>query len=700
MWLVPERLSACSVGARAGDSPQYNIQMPYVTFLLLCAVSHAAPAAPAPLWGFADLHAHLAAHLGFGAGANGEDGILWGKPGLALDNAESTLTTDMPPCPAETHGHDRDLVRQGTRAELLKQLDSSTGWTHSASGSPAFEAWPNARSLDHQQMHILAVRRAYEGGLRLMIATAVDNELLATLWTKIGFNLLGNQMPPPTPNFYYDSARRQIDFISNLAAHNGSWMRVVTTAAEARQAIRENKLAIILGLEMDVLSADQALDLVNNHQVRHIIPIHLANNAFGGTAIAGDLFNSSNQYLTGSFFQAACAPEIAFKLGRPMIMKSSGSVLAPGAVLPFPLEDPAYQKLGYSKCAGGHRNAEGLQPAYNALFDKLMHKGVLIDIAHMSELSAEGAIQLAEAHHYPLMNSHTDFRHACPAGPECGRTERDLKRSDAQRLAALGGVVGFGTATTAEHKLLEAHGNSPLAHFTSSAPEWSRSVHFTGPRASQPISRLWLTVTTGNHALAASSHVSVTIRTHGARQITFANVNEGRGWLSHSTHLVNLPLSLPVRFEDISGLTVQARLEPTLFGSDWNIDSVTLSAAERELDPVGQWLRDYQDALSVMGGRGLALGTDMNGFSPGVPFSAAPVHYPFTVGSNSFRKFRLGTRIYDFQTDGLAHYGMLPDFLEAVAERRDLQPEQALRALYHSAEDVVAMWERAEAANH
>jgi hypothetical protein len=60
-------------------------------------------------------------------------------------------------------------------------------------------------------------------------------------------------------------------------------------------------------------------------------------------------------------------------------------------------------------------------------------------------------------------------------------------------------------------------------------------------------------------------------------------------------------------------------------------------------------------------------------------------------GASALDKFRLGSRVYDFQKDGRAHYGMLPDFVQALSEHVDLQPKPALDALYHSAEDIVEM---------
>ena len=54
----------------------------------------------------------------------------------------------------------------------------------------------------------------------------------------------------------------------------------------------------------------------------------------------------------------------------------------------------------------------------------------------------------------------------------------------------------------------------------------------------------------------------------------------------------------------------------------------------------------------------------------------------------------LGTRQFDINFDGIAHYGMLPDMLQDMKNNgmtaRDFVP------LFRSAEDYVQMWERCQ----
>jgi hypothetical protein len=56
-----------------------------------------------------------------------------------------------------------------------------------------------------------------------------------------------------------------------------------------------------------------------------------------------------------------------------------------------------------------------------------------------------------------------------------------------------------------------------------------------------------------------------------------------------------------------------------------------------------------------------------------------------------------GQRTFDINTDGMAHVGMLPDFLEELKQQgvrpRDLEP------LYNSAEGYITLWGRIESTN-
>lgn len=136
--------------------------------------------------GWADLHAYPAAHLGFG-------GVFHGLPGTELRSSDPLR--DLPECAPDKHaGFDADSVRDEIQKRLLRQIDAITGYRHGQHGPPDYRDWPHALTILHQQMHISMIRRAYLGGMRLMIASVTDNQFL-TFMRSLGFNLGGNSVP-------------------------------------------------------------------------------------------------------------------------------------------------------------------------------------------------------------------------------------------------------------------------------------------------------------------------------------------------------------------------------------------------------------------------------------------------------------------------------------------------------------------------
>ena len=93
---------------------------------------------------------------------------------------------------------------------------------------------------------------------------------------------------------------------------------------------------------------------------------------------------------------------------------------------------------------------------------------------------------------------------------------------------------------------------------------------------------------------------------------------------------------------------------------------------------------------------GFGYGSDVNGFgSQGGPRSDAaenPVTYPFTgFGGTTIHQQRSGERVYDINVDGVAHYGLYPDWIEDLR----LQGGDAIVAdMLRGAEAYLQMWER------
>jgi microsomal dipeptidase-like Zn-dependent dipeptidase len=107
-------------------------------------------------------------------------------------------------------------------------------------------------------------------------------------------------------------------------------------------------------------------------------------------------------------------------------------------------------------------------------------------------------------------------------------------------------------------------------------------------------------------------------------------------------------------------------------------------------------LRRYKSAQHYFG---VGLGTDTGGFSslPGPRADAAedPLRYPFKSydGQVEFHRQRTGQRVYNLNTDGVAHYGLFADLLADMQQ----QPRgpRAMRLLFRSAEAYLETWQRA-----
>jgi hypothetical protein len=94
---------------------------------------------------------------------------------------------------------------------------------------------------------------------------------------------------------------------------------------------------------------------------------------------------------------------------------------------------------------------------------------------------------------------------------------------------------------------------------------------------------------------------------------------------------------------------------------------------------------------------GFGYGADMNGLGaqgdPRGDDAANPVTYPFTgLGGVTVRRQQSGSRVYDINRDGVAHYGLYPDWLQDL---RQLAGKAIVQDMTRGPEAYLQMWERA-----
>jgi len=114
---------------------------------------------------------------------------------------------------------------------------------------------------------------------------------------------------------------------------------------------------------------------------------------------------------------------------------------------------------------------------------------------------------------------------------------------------------------------------------------------------------------------------------------------------------------------------------------------------------------EWQKLTKIMDGRffwGLGFGADINGLGaqggPRDHHDENPVTYPFrTFGDVTVDQQHSGERVYDINTDGVAHYGLYPDWWQDL---KMIKGEDILTDMRRGSEAYLQMWERAEGATN
>lgn len=448
---------------------------------------------PTELWGLVDMHTHPMSHLGFGQKA------LHGAPDVGCLLPAGTRNCNSTPIRAEnmqqalghcnsTHGGwgvDNtcgDYLRAGIinlalDGDFVHKSDNAHS-DHHHDGFPDFRYWPHQSSILHQQMWWEWIKRAWEGGLRIMVALTVNSELLAEL-------INGNQ---PYDDKYV--ADLQTDEMIAMVSRHSDFMEIAYSPADLRRIVSQGKLAVILGMEVDRLgnfgrpgvpvnetAIRNEINRLYRKGIRYIFPIHLIDNSFGGTAVYSMLFNFANKHANGYHFRVerSTDPNIKYRanltdgplgaensliLGLNGLLQGIGQLPAPcfndllkcspppGKVLccgsyqnVLNIMQPTPELDAYKFIPGGHVNSLGLTRAGEIAINEMMKLGMIIDIDHMSDKSILRALEIAESipGGYPLNMGHNELRSA-------EGKERNVTPAVVSRLMRLGGMFGVGTA--------------------------------------------------------------------------------------------------------------------------------------------------------------------------------------------------------------------------------------------------------------
>lgn len=471
-WDVSAHRDRTAVIRIIDESPTGHINVDHIR------LSDAFPAHDRPrVWGFADTHTHPSNYLAFGGGLiqgrlyapDGDprtalpdylgnvNAAMLGSLGILLSPLIPLATTTagaiagpvafafgaaVPPIPP-----DPVLGAAVAQAAFARTAPSRRGY-------PEHNAYPAFNNTMGQQMYREWIRRAYDGGLRLMCALGVNNWLVSSHQMKR--DILGSTAPQDDRA----SADLQIADIKRWVndVENRSWVEIAYTPEDARRIIGQNKLAVILGVELDLLGnfapnrtwtserivvlnpnpttpAEEQevrrllgaeLDRLHAMGVRQITPFHYVSGSFGGVAMFERLFNEQNRKFTGrNVIVDSGAPwGIRYRLNND----GWGTFDATIREIATGQSRTVAWDQSWEDVALGHINRMGLTRTGHILFEEVARRAMLLDVDHAGYKSTDELLDRAAAIDYPLLSSHSDFVQlgmSSPGGEEFARTDNE-----------------------------------------------------------------------------------------------------------------------------------------------------------------------------------------------------------------------------------------------------------------------------------
>jgi microsomal dipeptidase-like Zn-dependent dipeptidase len=188
--------------------------------------------------------------------------------------------------------------------------------------------------------------------------------------------------------------REQIDEVEAFTQAHPRWA-IARDAAQARALLEAGRRVLVLSLEgaSGVLESDEDLvELVDGRGIRIVTPLHMVGDRYGGAAIIGGF-----SYLANPLGVAARLLDAH---------------------------------------AGLERDTRGLTPLGRRLVEKLVARGVWIDLSHASDAALAELVPIVQAAEQPLLVTHTMLRRHHPA-------ERATSDELLKAVAASGGIVGL-----------------------------------------------------------------------------------------------------------------------------------------------------------------------------------------------------------------------------------------------------------------
>ncbi|WP_141590404.1 membrane dipeptidase [Myxococcus sp. AB056] len=379
-------------------------------------------AQPVSVPGFAEMHHHMFAEEAFGGGwfHGKHNGSLVSCDGGFPESDHARVRMDLGSmlnvCPnagginlsgvpvlSQMFG-----VGGAVASEIIGEVEGTEGDTGLHLGRMSVPTqWPRWDTIAHQQAWEGWLQQAHQGGMSLVTISLVSNEFLCRA-------LPYQNIKRPCDEMVDVDVQLQMarDFDARTP-----WAEIALSPAHARQIIASGKLAMVLSIESSKLFGTKnwqsELNRVYSLGVRSIQPVHQLDNRFGGAAPHNAIFQVS-QFLENCHVDTDCG------------------LTGNGFTLGFDVD---------ANC----KNTKGLTSEGRALVAEMMNKGMLVDVAHMSERSVDDTFAIAQSrNYYPMYISHGHFREVMHPG--LAANEKTTPASIIRYLRQTGGMFGLRTA--------------------------------------------------------------------------------------------------------------------------------------------------------------------------------------------------------------------------------------------------------------
>ncbi|MFG2638833.1 hypothetical protein ACGFX8_34695 [Streptomyces sp. NPDC048362] len=325
--------------------------------------------------GFVDAHVHLMSYEGFGGRLMcGQTFSLAGIANALKDCPEHYPDGSLDEFDFLTHGGDG---------------------RHDPVGWPTFKDWPAPASLTHNQTYYAWIERAWRGGQRVLVNDLVTNAVICHAYLFKDRSCDEMSAIRLEAQKTYDLQ----DYIDRMYGGPGKgWFRIVTNSGQAREVIKQGKLAVILGVEtsepfgckqiLDIPQCSQedierGLDELYNLGVRSMFLCHKFDNALCGVRFdSGTLGNAIN---AGQFLST----------GTPWEAEKCTS---------SEQDNP----FGTHTTADNLCNTRGLTPLGEYAVHAMMRRHMMLEIDHMSVKAVNQTFSILEAQKYPgVISSHS-----------------------------------------------------------------------------------------------------------------------------------------------------------------------------------------------------------------------------------------------------------------------------------------------------